>query len=91
MSLHAQLQERQAEGRPRFLAVYELEDPAVLDNPAFLEAGRPTSRRTALGDHFRAQLQVYRQVFPEVGAFIHSPFFSRPQVPFTVFGRVGSP
>jgi hypothetical protein len=60
---------RQAEGRPRFLAVYELEDPAVLDDPGFLEAGKPTARRTALGDHFRARLQVYRQVFPDVGAF----------------------
>src|SRR6185436_4781501 len=26
----------------------------------------------------------------EVGAFIHRPFFSRPQVPLTSFGRVGS-
>jgi hypothetical protein len=60
---------RQADGRARFLALYELEDPSVLDDPAFLEAGKPTARRTALGDHFRAQLQVYRQVFPEVGAF----------------------
>src|SRR4051794_31569381 len=60
---------QQAEGRSRFLAIYEIEDPSILDNPAFLEAGKPTERRTALGDHFRAQLQVYRQVFPEVGAF----------------------
>jgi hypothetical protein len=60
---------QQAEGRSRFLAVYELEDPSVLDDPGFLEAGKPTERRTAIGTHFRAELQVYRQVFPESGAF----------------------
>jgi hypothetical protein len=61
---------RQSDDHPRYLTVYELEDVAVLSEPAFAAAGAPTERRTALGDHFRARMQVYRQVFPASGPLV---------------------
>lgn len=51
----------------RYVALYELEDASVLDDPAFAAAGAPTEWRQKIGQHFRSQLQVYRQVFPESG------------------------
>jgi len=52
-----------------FLAVYELADAGVVDDPAFRKAGAPTPRRERLGTAVRSHVQVYRQVFPKEGAF----------------------
>ena len=60
---------RQSDDHPRFLALYELEDVSVIDDPRFAQTSGPDKRREELGTHFRARLDVYRQVFPEVGAF----------------------
>lgn len=52
-------------GHPRplaYLTLYEVRSPEVLDGRAFLEAGKATPRRRALGDRARAHLQLYRLV-----------------------------
>lgn len=52
-----------------YLAVYELAGTEVVDTPAFRAAARPTPRRERMGSAVRAHVQVYRQVFPERGAY----------------------
>ena len=55
------------EGAIKYLAVYELEDEAVLHSEAYLKNAADSTPM----NFTRPQVQrlVYRQVFPETGAF----------------------
>jgi hypothetical protein len=53
----------------RYLAIYEMEDVSAVDDPGFAAVAGATEWRQKIGSHFRSQLQVYRQVFPQAGAF----------------------
>jgi hypothetical protein len=58
-----------AGGRHQYLAMYELEDTAVVETPAYARACELTSWTEKLAPHLRFHSQIYRQVFPAVGAF----------------------
>ena len=59
------------EGALKYLAIYELEDEAVLHGEAYLENAAESTPM----NFTRPQVQrlVYRQVFPETGAFEGKP------------------
>ncbi len=57
----------EGEGRSKYLAIYELEDEEVLHGEAYLKNAAESTPM----DFKRPEVQrlVYRQVFPESGAF----------------------
>ena len=57
----------EGEDGPKYLAIFELEDEAVLSGEAYLKL-RETSRPMNF-DRPKLQRLVYHQVFPETGAF----------------------
>ncbi len=59
------------EGALKYLAIYELEDEAVLNGEAYLDNAAESTPM----NFTRPQVQrlVYRQVFPETGAFEGKP------------------
>ena len=54
------------EGEPKYLALYEIESPAVLQGPDFERAVR-TDWTARLKPHFRSILGTHEQVFPTEG------------------------
>ena len=43
-----------------YIAIYELADASVIDDPALFAAGQPTAWRRRLGDRMQAHMQIYR-------------------------------
>ena len=58
----------EGEGALRYLAIYELEDEGVLHSEAYLKS-RDTSKPMDFEPPPKSQRLVYRQMFPETGAF----------------------
>jgi hypothetical protein len=57
------------EGEPKYLAIYELEDPEVLHGEDYLEIMPPSEWTKKISKHFTAQVRnVYRDITPEVPA-----------------------
>jgi hypothetical protein len=57
-------------GRHQYLAVYEIEDPSVLDSAEYARACEMTPWTEKLAPHLTFHSQIYRQVFPAVGALL---------------------
>ncbi len=55
------------EGEPKYLAIYELEDPEVLDREAYRRLLPPSEWMQRLTPHFtRLVRNVYREITPDV-------------------------
>jgi hypothetical protein len=55
------------EGEPKYLAFYELEDPAVLDTEAYRRIQPPSEWTKRLQPHFTTLVRnVYRDITPEI-------------------------
>jgi hypothetical protein len=55
------------EGAPKYLAFYELADPAVLDTEAYRRIQPPSEWAKKLSPHFSATVRnVYRDITPDV-------------------------
>jgi hypothetical protein len=57
----------EGEGALKYLAIYELEDEGVLQSEAYLELREKSTPMNF--EHPKVQRLVYRQIFPETGAF----------------------
>jgi hypothetical protein len=58
-----------ADGRHQYLAMYELEDLAVVESAAYARACELTTWTEKLAPHLSFHSQIYRQVFPAEGTF----------------------
>jgi len=55
------------EGAPKYLAIYELEDPEVLDREAYQRLVPPSEWMQQLRPHFTTMVRnVYREITPDV-------------------------
>ena len=55
------------EGRPKYLAIYELESPEVLDSPAYQRLVPPSEWTRRVMAHFTDyRRNVYREITPEL-------------------------
>lgn len=55
------------EGEPKYLAIYELADPEVLDSEAYLRVMPPSDWMRSLRPHFTTMIRnVYRDITPDV-------------------------
>ena len=62
------LAEGSSPGQSRYLAIYELESPAVLESPAYQALVPPTKRWAALLPHVKVIRNVYTEITREVPA-----------------------
>jgi hypothetical protein len=62
------------EGSPKYLALYELESPAVLESRAYQQISPPSEWTKAVSQHFlRAVRNVYVDITPEAsGTPVHA-------------------
>lgn len=63
------------DGEPKYLAIYELEDPVVLDQEAYQRLLPPSEWMRRLSPHFtRLVRNVYREITPDVpeGLQVHA-------------------
>lgn len=60
------LSEGSSPGQSRYLAIYELESPAVLDSPDYLKLVPPTKRWAALLPHVKVVRNIYSEITREV-------------------------
>jgi hypothetical protein len=56
------LAEGSSPGQSRYLAIYELDSPAVLDTPEYLALVPPTKRWAALLPHVRVVRNIYTDI-----------------------------
>lgn len=57
------------EGGPKYLALYELENPEVLDGPGYAKLLPPSEWTKSISEHFTSRVRaVYRDITPVTGA-----------------------
>jgi hypothetical protein len=71
---------RVVEGAPRYLALYDLESPAVLNTPEYRMIYPPSAWRTRIDDHLNVvNRSIYSEITPEIPAgYIESMVVERP-------------
>ncbi len=69
---------RSVQGAPKYLALYDLESPEVLDTPEYQAIYAPSAWRNRISDHFTV---VNRAIYSEITAPVSSDYIESLVVP----------